>query len=112
MNILIIGSGGREHALAHNIVASKRCSHLYAAPGNPGISQFATCLEISIDNHDSIIRKCIEHNIKLVVIGPEMPLVSGLADVLREHDILAFGPSAAAAKLEGSKYFARDFCGL
>ncbi len=110
MNVLIIGSGGREHALAHNISTSQTCSQLYAAPGNPGISQFATCLGISIDNHNAIIHECLKHNIKLVVIGPELPLVLGLADVLRKHNILAFGPSAAAAKLEGSKYFARDFC--
>ena len=110
MNVLIIGSGGREHALAHNISASQACSHLFAAPGNPGISQFATCLKLSIDDHDTIIRKCREHDIKLVVIGPEMPLVAGLADVLRKNNILAFGPSASAAKLEGSKFFARDFC--
>ena len=110
MNVLIIGSGGREHALAHNISASQKCSRLYVAPGNPGISQFAICLEISIDDHEAIIRKCREHNIKLVIIGPEMPLVLGLADLLRENNILAFGPSASAAKLEGSKFFAREFC--
>ncbi len=110
MNVLLIGGGGREHALAHNISASRACSHLYAAPGNPGISQFATCLKLSIEDHETIIRECREHDINLVVIGPEMPLVAGLADVLRKNNILAFGPSAAAAKLEGSKFFARNFC--
>ena len=110
MNVLIIGSGGREHALAHKISASQKCSHLYAAPGNPGISQFATCLKLSIDDHDTIIHKCREYDIKLVIIGPEMPLVAGLADILRTNNILAFGPNASAAEIEGSKFFARDFC--
>ena len=110
MNILIIGGGGREHALAREISTSQKCTQLYAAPGNPGISQFATCLEISSDNPQAIIQECQKRKIELVVIGPEVPLVSGLADALRNHNIAAFGPSAAAAKLEGSKYFARDFC--
>ncbi len=110
MNILIIGGGGREHALARAISKSQKCTQLYAAPGNPGISQFATCLEISSDNPESVIQECQKREIKLVVIGPELPLVLGLADALRNHNILAFGPSAAASRLEGSKSFARDFC--
>ena len=110
MNILIIGNGGREHAIARAISTSRKCTHLYASPGNPGISQFATCIEISSDNPESIIRECQKRKIELVVIGPEVPLVSGLADALRGQSIAAFGPSAAAARLEGSKYFARDFC--
>ena len=110
MNILIIGGGGREHALAHAISISQKCTQLYASPGNPGISQFANCLEISYNNPELIIQTCQDLKIELVVIGPEVPLVSGLADALRHHEIAAFGPSAAAARLEGSKYFARDFC--
>ncbi|MDC0395300.1 phosphoribosylamine--glycine ligase, partial [Alphaproteobacteria bacterium] len=110
MKILIIGGGGREHAMARAISASKKCTHLFAAPGNPGIAEFATCLNLPIDDHLSIISECQKLAIELVVIGPEVPLVAGLADRLRAHEILVFGPSAAAARLEGSKYFARDFC--
>ena len=110
MNILIIGNGGREHAIARAISASQNCTHLYASPGNPGISQFATCIEMSSDNPETIIRECQKRKIELVVIGPEVPLVSGLADALRSQNIAAFGPSSVAARLEGSKYFARDFC--
>ena len=110
MNVLIVGGGGREHALAKAISTSIKCTRLYAAPGNPGISKFATCIELSSENNEAIIQECKRFNIELVVIGPEVPLVAGLADALRASNILAFGPSAAAAELEGSKYFARDFC--
>jgi len=110
MKILIIGGGGREHAMARAISASKKCTHLFAAPGNPGIAEFATCLNLPIDDHLSIISECQKLAIELVVIGPEVPLVAELADRLRAHEILVCGPSAAAARLEGSKYFARDFC--
>lgn len=110
MNVLIVGGGGREHALAKAISTSIKCTRLYAVPGNPGISKFATCIELSSENNEAIIQECKRFNIELVVIGPEVPLVAGLADALRASNILAFGPSAAAAELEGSKYFARDFC--
>ena len=110
MNILIIGGGGREHALARAISTSKKCTQLYAAPGNPGISHFATCLEISSDNPEFIIQECQKWKIELVVIGPEVPLVSGLADALRNHNIVAFGPSAAAARSVALSMIVRAIC--
>ena len=109
MNILIIGSGGREHALAWKISQSPKCSKLYAMPGNPGIEEFAECVEnISINDNESVINFAKEHSIDLVVIGPEAPLVNGLVDDLTAAGIKAFGPTKAAAQLEGSKIFAKD----
>ena len=110
MNVLLIGGGGREHALAKAISASPKLSHLFATPGNPGIAAVADCLACDVTDHDAVIALCRQHAIGLVVIGPEAPLVSGLADALTRADILCFGPSQAAARLEGSKEFARDFC--
>ena len=109
MNILIIGSGGRECALAQKISQSPKCTKLYAVPGNPGIEEFAECVAgISIDNNDEVINFAKEYSIDLVVIGPEAPLVSGLVDELTAAGIKAFGPCKAAAQLEGSKIFAKD----
>ena len=110
MNILLIGSGGREHALAWKLAQSPRCDNLYAAPGNPGIAQDAECVALVVTNHAAVISFCAGHDIGLVVIGPEAPLVDGLADSLREAGIATFGPSAAAAQLEGSKGFTKDLC--
>jgi phosphoribosylamine--glycine ligase len=110
MNILLIGSGGREHALAWKIAASPMLTKLYAAPGNPGIAEHAECVTLDLDDHESIATFCKLMAIDLVVVGPEAPLVTGLADVLASHGIRVFGPSAAAARLEGSKGFTKDLC--
>ena len=107
MKVLLIGSGGREHALAWKLAQSPRLSKLYATPGNPGIAQHAELVDVEPHN---IVGFAREENIGLVVIGPEQPLVEGLADRLRDEGILAFGPSAAAAQLEGSKGFTKDLC--
>jgi phosphoribosylamine--glycine ligase len=107
MKVLLIGSGGREHALAWKLAQSPRLSKLYAAPGNPGIAEHAELIDIEPHN---IVGFAREENIGLVVIGPEQPLVEGLADRLRAAGILVFGPSAAAAQLEGSKGFTKDLC--
>ena len=109
MNILIIGSGGREHTLAWKIAQSPKCDKLYAMPGNPGIEEIAECVDdISINDNAAVIDFAKNHNIDLVVIGPEAPLVNGLVDELTEAGIKAFGPTKAAAQLEGSKIFAKD----
>ena len=110
MNVLIIGSGGREHALAWAISASPLLSRLYCAPGNAGIAQVAECLDLNVADHAAVVRSCREHAIGFVVIGPEAPLVAGLADDLQAAGIKVFGPSKAAAQLEGSKGYTKDFC--
>ncbi|MEP3422498.1 MAG: phosphoribosylamine--glycine ligase [Erythrobacter sp.] len=110
MNVLLLGSGGREHALAWKLSQSPTCDTLYAAPGNPGIGDSATCVAIDMTNHDAVIEFCKGHDVGLVVIGPEAPLVDGLADSLRAGNIPTFGPSKAAAQLEGSKGFTKDLC--
>jgi phosphoribosylamine---glycine ligase len=110
MNILLIGSGGREHALAWKISQSPLVSNLYACPGNPGIEQYALLQEIDLANHAHVIAFCTELKIELVVVGPEQPLVDGLADALATAGINCFGPSRAAAQLEGSKGFTKDMC--
>ncbi|MCB1475289.1 MAG: phosphoribosylamine--glycine ligase, partial [Rhodobiaceae bacterium] len=110
MNVLLIGSGGREHALAWAISRSPDLSRLYCAPGNAGIATVATLAALNPDDHDGVIRFARERQIGLVVVGPEAPLVGGLADALRAEGIATFGPSAAAAQLEGSKRFTKDLC--
>ena len=110
MNILLVGSGGREHALSWQLAQSPGCAKLYAAPGNPGIEAHAECVAIAVDDLDELIAFVKAHAIDFVVVGPEAPLVAGLADRLREIGIPAFGPSAAAARLEGSKGFTKDLC--
>ncbi len=110
MNILVVGSGGREHALAWAISASPLCDALYCAPGNGGIATVAECVNISGDDIDGLVAFCGEKAIDFVVIGPEQPLVDGLADRLRAEGIDCFGPSAGAAQLEGSKGFTKDIC--
>ncbi len=110
MNVLLIGSGGREDALAWAISASPMLDTLYAAPGNPGIGEQATCVGLDVTDHAAVVAFCREKNIGLVVIGPEAPLVAGLADDLGKAGIKAFGPSKAAAQLEGSKGFTKDLC--
>lgn len=110
MNILLLGAGGREHALAWKLAQSPLLDTLYAAPGNPGIAQHATLVDLDMGDHADVIAFCQDKRIALVVIGPEAPLVDGLADSLRDADIPAFGPSKAAAQLEGSKGFTKDLC--
>lgn len=109
MNILLIGSGGREHALAWKIAQSSLVKTLFCAPGNGGIEKNATCVSLDLD-HQSVIDFCGKHNVELVVVGPEAPLVDGIADALEVAGIPVFGPSAAAAQLEGSKGFTKDIC--
>ncbi|WP_117190790.1 phosphoribosylamine--glycine ligase [Rhizobium terrae] len=110
MKVLLIGSGGREHALAWKLAQSPKLTALYAAPGNPGIAEHAELASLDIDDHQAVVRFCRERAVDLVVVGPEAPLVAGLADVLRAEGIATFGPSAAAARLEGSKGFTKDLC--
>jgi phosphoribosylamine---glycine ligase len=110
MNVLLIGSGGREHALAWAILASPLLGKLYCAPGNAGIAEIAECAALDVADHAAVVRFCRERHVELVVVGPEAPLVAGLADDLAEARIKVFGPSQAAARLEGSKGFTKDFC--
>jgi phosphoribosylamine---glycine ligase len=110
MNILLIGSGGREHALAWKLASSPLCHTLYAAPGNPGIAEEAQLVALDVADHDAVIAFCIGKEIGLVVIGPETPLVDGLGDSLRASSIAVFGPNKAAAQLEGSKHFTKQIC--
>lgn len=110
MNVLLIGGGGREHALAMAIAKSPLLTRLFAAPGNPGIGKFATLAQINLSDHAAIAAFCHVMAIDLVVIGPEGPLVAGMVDDLAAAGVLAFGPSKAAARLEGSKGFTKDMC--
>ncbi len=110
MNILLLGGGGREHALAWKLAQSPLCGKLWATPGNPGIAQEATCIDLDAMDHAAVVEFCRANAIGLVVIGPEAPLVDGLADSLRDAGVPAFGPSRAAAQLEGSKGFTKDLC--
>jgi phosphoribosylamine--glycine ligase len=110
MRILVVGSGGREHALCWAIAASPLCDALYCAPGNAGITAEATCVPVAATDAPGLIALCRRERIDFVVVGPEQPLVAGLVDRLEEAGIAAFGPSQAAAALEGSKGFMKDFC--
>ncbi|MEM1048832.1 MAG: phosphoribosylamine--glycine ligase [Pseudomonadota bacterium] len=110
MNVLLIGSGGREHALAWALANSPLLTKLYATPGNAGIAEEAECVPLDVDDHEAVADFCRQNRIELVVVGPEAPLVAGLADDLRAAGIRVFGPSAAAAQLEGSKGFTKDLC--
>jgi len=110
MNVLLIGSGGREHALAWRLAQSPRLTKLYAAPGNPGIAAHAELVPLDPADHRAVIDFCHRHSVGLVVIGPEAPLVDGLADNIRMMGISVFGPNKAAAQLEGSKGFTKDLC--
>ena len=114
MNILLLGSGGREHALAWKLAQSRFIAEdggtLYACPGNPGIAEYAELVEFDVSDHAAVARFCSANGVDFVVVGPEAPLVDGLADSLREEGIAVFGPSKAAAQLEGSKGFTKDLC--
>jgi len=108
VRVLLVGSGGREHALAWRLTSSPSLDGLHAAPGSPGISALATCHPVAADDADGLLGLARSFAIDLVVVGPEAPLVAGVADVLRHSGILVFGPSAAAARIEGSKRFAKE----
>lgn len=110
MKVLLVGGGGREHALAWRLANSEKCETLYAAPGNPGIAEIAECVNIAADDVESLIRLAKDKAIDFVVVGPEAPLVAGLVDALEAAKIPAFGPKQAAARLEGSKGFTKDLC--
>ena len=110
MNILLLGSGGREDALAWRLRQSPSCEELVAAPGNPGIARWAECLAVDPCDSQEVLRVARERSIDLVVVGPEAPLVTGVSDALRNAGFAVFGPNAAAAQLEGSKGFTKDLC--
>jgi phosphoribosylamine--glycine ligase len=110
MNILLLGSGGREHALAWKIAASPLADRVYCAPGNAGIARDAECVALDLRDHGAIVGFCRANAADFVVVGPEAPLVAGLVDDLEAAGIKTFGPSGAAARLEGSKGFAKDLC--
>lgn len=113
MNILLLGSGGREHALAWKMAASPHCTELYIAPGNPGTAQVGTNLPVSVTDFPAIRALCVNHKIDMLVVGPEEPLVKGIYDFFQQDDALngmiVVGPSKAAAQLEGSKAFSKQF---
>lgn len=108
MNILILGSGGREHALLWKLAQSPEATKLYAVPGNPGMAELAECVAGSIEDNAAVVKLAQEKKIDLVVVGPEVPLMNGVVDALRAAGIKAFGPTKAAAELEGSKSFSKD----
>lgn len=110
MKVLLIGSGGREHALAWKIAQSPQLTKLFAAPGNPGIAEHAELVSLNVEDHAAVVAFCREQSIDFVVVGPEAPLVAGLADDLRAAGFATFGPSKGAAQLEGSKGFTKDLC--
>jgi phosphoribosylamine--glycine ligase len=108
VRVLIVGSGGREHALAWRLSSSPGLTELHAAPGNPGIATLATCHPVAADDAEGLLGLARFLGVELVVVGPEAPLVAGVADVLRHAGLTVYGPSAAAARIEGSKSFAKD----
>jgi phosphoribosylamine--glycine ligase len=110
MNILLIGSGGREHALAWKLAASPLCEKLYCAPGNAGIARDAECVALDTADHATVIAFCKTRRIDFVVVGPEAPLCAGIVDDLEAAGVKVFGPTKSAARLEGSKGFAKDLC--
>ena len=110
MNVLLIGGGGREHALAYGLAKSPLLKKLYAAPGNPGIGALAELASVKVTDHAAVVSFCKSRDIDFVVVGPEAPLVAGLVDDLAAAGISAFGPSRFAAQLEGSKGFTKDIC--
>ncbi|KEJ90012.1 phosphoribosylamine--glycine ligase [Sulfitobacter donghicola] len=110
MNILILGSGGREHSLAWAVMQNPKCDKLIVAPGNAGIAQIADCASIDINDGGTVVEFVARNNVDFVIIGPEAPLAAGVADRLREAGILVFGPSKAAAALEASKAFTKEIC--
>ena len=110
MNVLLIGSGGREHALAWALRASPLLAKLYCAPGNGGIADIAECIPLATADHTAVIRFCKDNAVDFVIVGPEAPLVAGLIDDLTTAGIKCLGPRQAAARLEGSKGYTKDLC--
>ncbi len=108
MSVLVIGSGAREHALVWKLAQSKRVSKLYAAPGNPGMAEYAECVPLNVTQLTELANFAGGRGIDLTVVGPEVPLVEGIADVFRERGLRIFGPEAVGAALEGSKAFAKE----
>ena len=109
MKVLVIGSGGREHAIAYKLSLSKHVDELHALPGNPGIAKLGKCVAISVEDNQAILNYVKENNFDLTVIGPEVPLCNGLADLLESNGFKVFGPKKYAATLEGSKSFSKNF---
>src|SRR6056297_2827580 len=113
MNVLVLGSGGREHALSWKVAQSSMLRTLYVAPGNPGTAQVGVNLPLDISDFNAVKAVCIEKEIDVLVVGPEQPLVDGIADFFSEDDelsnVLVVGPKKAGARLEGSKAFAKEF---
>ena len=107
MRILVVGGGGREHALAWKLAQSPRVAKIYCAPGNPGIGELAECVNISVDNVKALCGFAREHNVDLTVVGPEKPLTEGIVDYFSAQGLKIFGPTQDAAQLEGSKSFAK-----
>lgn len=110
MNILILGSGGREHSLAWAVLQNPKCDRLIVAPGNAGIAMIADCASLDVDNPSAVCDFAVENSIDFVIVGPEAPLAAGVVDMLRNVGILAFGPTQAAAQLEASKTFTKEVC--
>ena len=110
MNIMILGSGGREHSLAWAIKQNPKCDNIFVAPGNAGICQIAKCISIDILNAEQVVNAVKEYNIDFVLIGPEAPLAEGVSDILKKEGILTFGPSKASSQLETSKKFTKEIC--
>ena len=108
MKILLIGGGGREHALAWKMSTSPRCDALYAAPGNPGIAQNGECVDVDPDDNDAVVAFAKDNGVDLVVVGPEDPLANGLGDAVRQAGILCFGPTAEGARIEADKAYAKN----
>ncbi len=110
MKVLILGSGAREHAIAEAVAKSPLLSQLFIAPGNPGCEGLATLLSAPLEDNREVVETCRKHKIDFVIVGPEAPLVAGVVDDLADAGVVAFGPNRAAARLEGSKGFTKDFC--
>src|SRR5882672_8190722 len=110
MNILLLGSGGREHALAWKIAASPLLTKLWCAPGNAGIAKDAECVALDITNHPAVIDFCKAHKVDFVVVGPDAPIAAGIVDDLNAAGFKAFGPTKAAGRLESSKTFTKNLC--
>ena len=110
MKVLVVGGGGREHALVWKISQSPRVSKIYCAPGNGGISELAECVDIAATNVPEMVRFAKEHDIDMTVVAPEDPLAMGMVDALKDEGLKAFGPTKDAAVIESSKVFAKDSC--
>ncbi|MDD9361547.1 MAG: phosphoribosylamine--glycine ligase, partial [Anaplasma sp.] len=110
MNVLVIGSGGREHALLTCLSRSPMLERLFVAPGREAMSDLATLVDVSVDNFVEVVQLCKQEKIDLIVVGPEQPLINGLADALSDEGIFVFGPSKAASRLEASKGFTKELC--